>query len=147
MRFYFFTTCTELSCPVLSTVGVSLSSSFEEAGRDFACPGEIVTFTCEVNESIGIQIAAENFICRNDPVTYLPTDAVGSSGHPIPNATFQANLTNVDPESDESGVANLTATWTAITTDEINNAVVECTEARRSDLVQRKTLTQSCKTE
>ena len=138
---YSYVTCTGTRPPI--SASVSLSSSVEQNGRRFACPGERVTFTCEVNQGAILRFTNSH----NESVSYIATDAVGSSGHPIPNATFQANLTNVDPESDESGVANLTATWTAITTDEINNAVVECTEARRSDLVQRKTLTQSCKTE
>ena len=138
---YSYVTCTG-TCPPISA-SVSLSSSVEQNGRRFACPGERVTFTCEVNQGAILRFTNSH----NESVSYITTDAVGSSGHPIPNATFQANLTNVDPESDKYCVANLTATWTAITTDKINNTVVECTEALRSNLVQRKTLTQSCKTE
>lgn len=138
---YSYVTCTG-TCPPISA-SVSLSSSVEQNGRQFACPGERVTFTCEVNQGAILRFTNSH----NESVSYIATDDVGSSGAAIPNATFQAYLTNVHRESDECDVANLTATWTATTTDATNNIVVECTEALRSNLVQRETLIQSCKTE
>ena len=131
------------SCPATSSEIVSLSSSFEQDGRQAACPGEHVIFTCEVNQSTVVQIAAEDFICRNDPVTFAASDIVGRSGG---TDVFKASLTNVERESSQSLIANFTVTLTANTTDETNNTVVECANRLTSDLVQRKTLTQSCKT-
>lgn len=131
------------SCPATSTQIVSLSSSFEQDGRQSACPGECVTFTCEVNQSATIQIAAEDFICRNDPVTFVASDSIGSSSG---GDIFKANLTNVERESSQALYANFTVTLKANTTGETNNTVVECADRLTSDLVQRKTLTQSCKT-
>ena len=123
---------------------MSLSSSVEEDGRQFACPGEHVIFTCEVNRSVIIRISAENFICRNDPVSYLATDAVGSPGRTNPEDLFQANLTNVQRESNL--IANFTVTLTTNTTNETSNTVVECGDVLTADLVKSKNLIQSCKT-
>ena len=120
---------------------VNLSSSFEQEGRHFACPGEHVSFTCEVSRSIAVQMAAEDFICRNDPAIYLPTTAVGTLRG---TSNFQTNLSSVEPVSTQRG--NFTATMTAITTDATAYTVIECANQLTSSNVQRKTLTQSGET-
>ena len=125
---------------------MTLVSSFEQDGRQFACSGEPVTFTCEMNQAMIIRIAAEPFIRRNDPVSYIASDDVGNSGGTKPNDTFQANLMNVQRESNQSEIANFTATLTSYTTDETNNTVVECADRFSSARVQRRLLTQACKT-
>ena len=101
---------------------------------------------CKVTQAAIVRMAAEGFIPHDEPVEYSVTDNVGSPGHTNPNDTFQPNLTNVERESNQCEVANFTATLTANTTDETNNTVIECGEVLTSDQVQRKTLTQSCKT-
>ena len=125
---------------------VRLSSSFEEDGRQYACPMERVTFTCQVNPSPTIRLAAEPFICRSDPVSFVASDSVGSSGITTRADRFQANLTNVQPNSSQPLIASFTATLTANTTDETSNTVVECADSLDSDRLQRKNLTRSCKT-
>ena len=132
------------TCPAPPTANVFLSSSFEEDGRRFACPEERVVFTCHVYQSVVIRLAAEYFICRIDPVLYTAFDNIGRLGPPNP---FQANLTNVQRESNQSLIANFTVTLTVNTTDETTNTVVECADILTSSNVQRKNLTQSCKTE
>ena len=142
MDFISFVACTG---PPISNVTVSLSSSVEEDGRQFACPGEHVTFTCEVNRSVIIRMAAEPFISRNDPASYVASSIIGntSSGH---NGTFQFILTNLQRESNQSRTANFTVTVTANTTDKTNNTVIECADQLYSDRVKRKALFQSGKT-
>ena len=125
---------------------MTLVSSFEQDGRRFACPGEHVTFICEMNKTVIMRLAAEPFIRRNDPVSYTASDNVGNSGGTEPKDTFQANLINVQRESNQSEIANLIATLTSYTTDKTNNTVVECADLFSSDRVQRRLLTQACKT-
>ena len=125
-----------------SNTSVSLSSSFERDGRAFACPGELVTFVCEVNQSTGVKLAAEPFICRADPVVFLSTDPVGSPGGTKPTDIFQANLTNVQHESGFL-MAYYNTTLTTTMTDETANVMVECSTSSSS--VQRKSLNQSRK--
>ena len=128
----------------ISNVTVNLSSSVEEDGRQFACPGESVTFTCKVNQSVIIRMAAEPFILRNDSASYVASDIIGrnSSGR---NDTFQVNLTNLQRKSNQSRTANFTVTLTANTTDKTNNTVIECADQLYSDRVKMKTLVQSGK--
>ena len=134
------------TCTAFPTVSASLSSSVEEDGRQFACPGEHVIFTCKVNQAVIIRLAAEPFICRNDPVSFTASDDVGSSGRTRPTDLFQANLTNLQRESNESHIANFMATLTAITTDETANTVVWCGDQLTSYYVQKKNLIKSRKT-
>ena len=124
---------------------MNLSSSVEEDGRQFACPGESVTFTCEVNRSVIIRMAAEPFILRNDPASYVASSIIGrtSSGR---NGTFQVNLTNLHRKSNRSRTANFTVTLTACTNDKTNNTVVECADQLYSSRVKMKTLVQSGET-
>ena len=124
---------------------MTLVSSFEQDGRQFACPGEHVTFICEMNQTVIMRLAAEPFIHRNDPISYTASDDVGNSGGTKPNDTFQANLMNVQRESNQSEIANLIATLTSYTTNETNNTVVECADLFSSVHVQRRLLIQACK--
>jgi len=114
------------TCPTTTTASVNLSASFEEDGRAFACPGELVVFTCRAFHSTTVQIVAEHFICRALPVTYIAADLVGSPGRTRPNDLFLANLTDVQRESARSMVANFTATLKVNTTSETTGKVVEC---------------------
>jgi len=128
-------------------ISVNLSVSFEQAGRTVACPGERVMFICEVNGSSNVQIAAEPFICRADPVLYFATDRPGNPGRTMPTDVFQANLTDVQLEPGTL-MAYYKATLTAIVTNETANTTVECSDQlTSSSSVQRKTLIESRKNE
>ena len=89
-----------------------------------------------------MQIAAEDFICRNDPVAYLPNDATGTTGG---TNIFWANLVNVERDSTQSVIADFTATLTATTSNVTANTIVECSDRLSSSNIQRKTLIQSRK--
>ena len=125
-----------------SPVSVSLSSSYEQDGRAFACPGEHVTFFCEVNGSATVQIAAEPFICLADPVVYVLTDPVGRTG-PTGANLFQANLTDVQRQSSLMAYYNTTLTTTV--TSETGRTTVECSNQLTSSSSVQRNLTQSRK--
>lgn len=132
------------TCPILSTVSVDLSATFEKDGRKFACPGDQVTFTCRTFLSTSVRIVAENFICRSTPVIYIATDPVGSSGPTSATDVFQANLTEVQRDSNQPLVANFTATLEANVTNETADTVVECFGQQTFSCdVLRKNLSQS----
>ena len=118
-----------------------LSATFEENGRAFTCPGEQLTFTCETFHSTTIEIVAEPFICRADPIAYAATDAVGSPGG---TDLFQANLTDIQCEPSSPRIANFTTTLIVNSTNETAGTVVECFSLQpfKCD-VQRKKLMQS----
>ena len=83
-------------------------------------------------------MAAEDFICHNDPISFVASSDVGSSGPTTPNDTFQANLTNVQQKSNQTPVANFTVTLMTKATNETNNTEVVCAGQRTS---QREKLT------
>ena len=72
----------------LVTGNVVLTSSVVEDGRQFACVGEMVTFTCQVIGSSSLEWSSPSF----SPITYL-----AGSMPPIgtPRAPFFANLISV----------------------------------------------------
>lgn len=92
-------------------------------------------------------MAADGFISRSEPIFFSVSDKVGSHGHNDHNTTFQPTLTNLQRKNNQCEVANFTVTLTINTTDETVNTVVECADVLISDRVQKKDLTQSCKTE
>lgn len=126
-----------------STISVSLTSSFERDGRAFACPGELVTFFCDVNGSASVQIAVQPYICLADPIIYLANDPVGRI-RPIDANAFQANLTNVQRLLNTL-FANYRTTLTTIMTDETDNTTVQCSDVLTSSNIQRRNLIQSSK--
>ena len=78
---------------------VVLNSSVMDSGRQFACPGELVNFICQVNDGFLLQ--------WNSPlitqITYALADSVPTT---TPRSPFFATLTN----RIGSGPANFTST-------------------------------------
>ena len=54
---------------------MTLTSSVEQDGRQAACPGEVVTFTCEVNQTTILRWIAEPFILQS---SFVPSSPVGT---------------------------------------------------------------------
>ena len=52
---------------------VALTSSVQQAGRQAACPGETVIFTCNVPDDFALQWMAGNQIPSSDPIHCVPT--------------------------------------------------------------------------
>ena len=108
-----------LFCCVCLTAAdnVVLTSSLIDDGRQFACPGELVTFTCQVYDG---------FFLRWDsplitPITYSSTRAAPSS---TPSPPFLATLTS----RIGSGPANFTSTLQVNASSSLSNTdtTVEC---------------------
>ena len=57
---------------------VTLTSSVEQDGRQAACPGEVVTFTCMVNEASRLRWIAEPFIPKSDPIDFISVATAGA---------------------------------------------------------------------
>jgi len=55
-----------------SMAQVTLTSSVQQAGRQAACPGETVIFTCNVPDDVALQWMAGNQIPTNDPISFRP---------------------------------------------------------------------------
>ena len=56
---------------------VTLTSSVQQAGRQAACPGETVTFTCNVSDGVALRWIAGNQIPSRDPISFLPNTPPG----------------------------------------------------------------------
>jgi len=51
---------------------VALTSSVQQAGRQAACPGETVVFTCNVPDDVALQWIAGNQIPFTNPISFRP---------------------------------------------------------------------------
>ena len=87
-------------------------------GRQTACPGEVVTYTCTVlrTSSAGWDVPPDIM-----QFTYFPSSQIGQ---PVNIGDFQVVLTNVGPIDRE--LADLTTTLTVTTTLARNRTVVQC---------------------
>ena len=96
----------------------------EQAGRQAACPGEEVTFTCVVTESVRLQWIAEPFILQSSPVQFSPT-AMDGDMVVDPSGQFTAVLDSIESSG---GVADFTSRLivTASVSGQLNGAMVQC---------------------
>ena len=116
-----------------STIGraaVTLTSTLD--GRQTACPGEVVTYTC-----IALRTTVVTwFVLPDIDVDYFPTISVG--GQRVIRG-FQLALTgNVPDPTNPTTIADLTITLTVTATAGRNGTVVEC---RGDDPSERMSLT------
>ena len=96
---------------------VTLNSTMD--GRQAACPGEVVTYTCTV-----LRTSAAGWHVPPDimELNYFPSSPIGQQV--IGN--FQLALTSSIVDPNNPGLANITITVTVIATAEQNGTVVEC---------------------
>ena len=116
-----------------STAGratVTLTSTLD--GRQVACPGEVVTYTC-----IALRTTVVTwFVLPDIDVDYFPTSSVG--GQRVIRG-FQLALTgNVPDPTNPTTIADLTITLTVTATAGRNGTVVQC---RGDDPSERMSLT------
>ena len=97
---------------------VVLTSSVMDDGRRFACPNELVTFTCQLNEAVILQW---NSPLISNSIIYQSTDEAPLS---TPSSPFFATLTN----RTGSGTANFTSTLQVNASRDFSStdATVEC---------------------
>ena len=117
-----------LTSPVATS---SLSSTLD--GRQAACPGEVVTYTCTVTQGFALGWTAAPVLVDNTFVVFTPTDLrmLGCSNVSSPvqcnEFDFLATLTNVGPRDIMTGAADMTSTFRFTARAELNGTVVECT--------------------
>ena len=101
-------------------------------GRQAACPGEVVTYTCTVTQGGSITWTAAPVLV-GIAVRFLTTEPSGSSlscsdpSSPVQCADldYQATITSVGT-LDMNGLADLTSTFRFTARAEINGTVVQC---------------------
>ena len=100
----------------------------EQDGRQAACPGEVVTFTCEVAEGIGLQWIAEPFIPRNNPgtVVFLIDAVNGTTDNPT--AEIHVVLDAVSPTSNPR-LGDFISTLTVNDPGAVEGVVIQCNAA------------------
>ena len=115
---------------------MTLTSSVEQAGRQAACPGEEVTFTCTVTESVRLRWIAEPFILQSDPVQFAASATPGDTGMD-PSGQFMAIL---DTIMFSGGVADFTSRLivTASVSGSLNGTVVQCSGRLQTSTMMSK---------
>jgi len=101
-------------------------------GRQAACPGEVVTYTCTVTQGGSITWTAAPVLV-GIAVRFLTTEPSGSSlscsdpSSPVQcvDLDYQATITSVGT-LDMNGLADLTSTFMFTARAEINGTVVQC---------------------
>ena len=96
----------------------------EQAGRQAACPGEEVTFTCNVTDGGVLQWIAEPHITQSNPVTFSVASAtVGDTRDPT--AQIHIVLDDVSPGSDPR-LGDFVSTLTVRNSTALSGTVIQC---------------------
>ena len=109
---------------------ITLTSTLD--GRQTACPGEVVTYTCTVTQAFLLEWTAEPFIGESDRLQFSRStpaedriiDCSDSSTVPCADLDYQATLTSVGPA--QSGFADMTSTFRLTASARVNGTVVQC---------------------
>ena len=112
---------------------ITLTSTLD--GRQTACPGEVVTYTCTVTQAFLLEWTAEPFInetnrlqfSRSTPAEDRVIDCSDSSTVPCTDLDYQTTLTSVGPV--QSGFADMTSTFRFTASARVNGTVVQCRES------------------
>ena len=103
---------------------VTLSSSVEQAGRQAACPGEEVTFTCVVTDGGALRWVAEPHINESSPVTFSGSGATAGDTRD-PTAQIHIVLDDVSPGSIPQ-VRDFVSTLTVRNPTALRGTVIQC---------------------
>ena len=116
---------------------VTLTSSVEQLqdGRQAACSGEVVTFTCMVTDGVALSWTAEPYIPMMDPIRFLVSDTAGDTAMDS-SGQFRARLTNVTQSGE---VGNLTSELTVNASETLGGTGIQCLAI--TTILMRKTLT------
>ena len=99
-------------------------------GRQTACPGEVVTYTCTVTQGFFIGWTAAPVLVDATFVRFTPSDqrmrGCGNASSPVDctEFDFQGTVSSVGPV--QSGAADMTSIFSFTATTRINGTVVEC---------------------
>ena len=104
-------------------------------GKRQVCPGEMVTYTCTVNQGVGLEWVVEPFISGNDTIQFTSTTPTGRSVNcndvaavQCADFNFVATLSNTSNSTTVMStlLANMTSTLTFYTTSRLGGTVVQC---------------------
>ena len=95
----------------------------EQAGRQAACPGEEVTFTCNVTDGGAIVWVAEPHITQSDPVTFSGFATAGETRDPT--AQIHIVLDDVSQGSIPQ-VRDFVSTLTVRNSTALSETVIQC---------------------
>ena len=123
--------CTHYSVYIncLHIATITLTSTLN--GREAACPGELVTYTCTVTQGFTIGWTAAPVLVDSTLVVFVPSDPrrmLGCSDVSTIQCAdfdFQATRTSVG-SIDMNGAADMTSTFRFTATTRLNGTVVEC---------------------
>ena len=107
---------------------VTITSTLD--GRQTACPGEVVTYTCTVIQAVVIDWTAEPFIGETNRLQFSPTaenrviKCNDSSTIPCADLDYQATLMSVGTV--QNGFADMTSTFRFTASARVNGTVVKC---------------------
>ena len=114
---------------------VTLTSNVEQDGRQAACLGEEVTFTCMVTDGPSLRWIAEPFINTSDPITFV-TSAAPEDIDMDNSGLFRAILINIT----QSGLfGNFTSELTVTASETLEGTVIQCLAT--AAILMSKTLT------
>ena len=112
----------------LSSIATTILTSTLD-GRQAACPGEAVTYTCNVTTAIAISWTVAPIFVMESLVRFVPTtplnQRVTCTTMQCAGFDFVATLTNVGP-LDMNGLADMTTTFRFTARAELNRTVVQC---------------------
>ena len=114
---------------------MSLTSSVERDGRQAACPGEVVTFTCMVTDGATLSWTAEPYISMRDPIRFLLSATLGATAM-NDSGQFRARLTSV---IQTGNFGDLTSELIVSASESLNGIVVQCLAT--TTILRSKTLT------
>ena len=111
---------------------VTLTSSGQQDGRQAACPGETVIFTCNVLDDFALQWIAGNQIPNTDPISFLPNSRIDT----IPRGDFTATLVSAigNPNNTLKARFRSQLTVTVVEGSGLNGTQVTCNR-RSVDLI------------
>jgi len=114
-----------LSSPVAT---ITLSSTLD--GRQTACPGEVVTYTCTVTQGFLIGWTAPPVLVDATFVRFTPSDqrirGCSNASSPVQCAEFDFQGTITSVGSVVNGAADMTTTFRFTAKPGLNGTVVEC---------------------
>ena len=112
---------------------LTLSSNVAESGRQFACEGELVIFTCQVNGSFALVWKSPSF--STNPITYTAGSEVTTTN---PRPPFFATLT-----STVGNGANTNFTST-LQVNASNDTTVQCSDQQQESREANLTVSGRC---
>ena len=116
----------------------TLTSSVD--GRQAACPGEVVTYTCTVIQGIRLEWVAAPFIMEINVLQFTPSVpentvlncSDSSSAVQCSDLDYRAILTEVGTV--QGGLADMTSTFRFTASARVNGTVVECRTTNASGI-------------